>query len=107
MTGQPNNEQVQSQWARVRGKLRAEMGETAYKNWLKKLTLLQILAALPAGITELGCHPGLGDDVDSMYRSERAHELQALCDPRIRESLTKEGIELRSFRDFDRQRIQR
>jgi len=42
MTGQSNNEQIQSQWARVRGKLRAEMGETAYKNWLKKLTLLQI-----------------------------------------------------------------
>ena len=29
-------------WARVRGKLRAEMGETAYRNWLKKLTFLQI-----------------------------------------------------------------
>ncbi len=42
MTGQSSNEQIQSQWARVRGKLRAEMGETAYKNWLKKLTLLQI-----------------------------------------------------------------
>jgi chromosomal replication initiator protein len=42
MTGQSNNEQIQSQWARVRGKLRAEMGETAYKNWLKKLTLLQV-----------------------------------------------------------------
>jgi chromosomal replication initiator protein len=39
MTGQPQNDQVQSQWARVRGKLRAEMGETAYRNWLKKLTL--------------------------------------------------------------------
>ncbi|MFM9843608.1 MAG: chromosomal replication initiator protein DnaA [Dongiaceae bacterium] len=42
MTGQSHNEQIQSQWARVRGKLRAEMGETAYKNWLKKLTLLQV-----------------------------------------------------------------
>ena len=42
MTGQMHNEQIQSQWARVRGKLRAEMGETAYRNWLKKLTLLQI-----------------------------------------------------------------
>jgi len=42
MTGQSQNEQIQSQWARVRGKLRAEMGETAYRNWLKKLTLLQV-----------------------------------------------------------------
>jgi chromosomal replication initiator protein len=42
MTIQTQNEQIQSQWARVRGKLRAEMGETAYRNWLKKLTLLQV-----------------------------------------------------------------
>jgi len=42
MTVQTQNEQIQSQWARVRGKLRAEMGETAYRNWLKKLTLLQV-----------------------------------------------------------------
>ena len=64
-------------------------------------TLTQILTALPAGTTELGCHPGLGDDVDSMYRSERAQEVPVLCDPRIREALTKEGIELRSFRDVN------
>jgi predicted glycoside hydrolase/deacetylase ChbG (UPF0249 family) len=63
--------------------------------------LMQILAALPAGITELGCHPGLGDDVDSMYLTERAREVQSLCDPRIREALTKEGIDLRSFRDVN------
>src|SRR5215510_10767724 len=42
MTAPMHNEQIQSQWARVRGKLRAEMGETAYRNWLKKLTFLQI-----------------------------------------------------------------
>jgi len=64
-------------------------------------SLSAILAALPPGITELGCHPGLGDDVDSMYRTERAHEVQTLCDLRIREALAKEGIELRSFRDVN------
>jgi predicted glycoside hydrolase/deacetylase ChbG (UPF0249 family) len=64
-------------------------------------SLIQILAALPAGITELGCHPGMGSDVDSMYRTERAREVQTLCDPRIGETLTKEGIELRSFRDVN------
>lgn len=63
--------------------------------------LMQTLAALPAGITELGCHPGLGDDVDSMYRTERAQEQKTLCDPRIRMLLTIEGIKLRSFCDFD------
>jgi predicted glycoside hydrolase/deacetylase ChbG (UPF0249 family) len=72
--------------------------------WLEGIgadSLIRTLAALPAGITELGCHPGLGDDVDSMYCAERAQEVQTLCDRRIREALTKEGIELRSFRDVN------
>jgi predicted glycoside hydrolase/deacetylase ChbG (UPF0249 family) len=63
--------------------------------------LARILAELPAGITELGCHPGLGDDVDSMYCTQRAQEVQTLCDPQFREALTNEGIELRSFRDVN------
>src|SRR5262249_11566001 len=29
--------------------------------------LLAVLAALPAGVTELGCHPGEGADVEGMY----------------------------------------
>jgi len=29
---------VDAQWARVRGRLRAEFGEAAYKSWLKPLT---------------------------------------------------------------------
>jgi chromosomal replication initiator protein len=30
---------IETQWARVRGKLRAEFGEVAYRSWLKPLTL--------------------------------------------------------------------
>jgi len=79
-------------------------GQTAtglpYPEGLNVERLMQTLAALPTGITELGCHPGLGDDVDSMYRIERTDELKTLCDPRIRETLVAEGIKLRSFRDF-------
>jgi predicted glycoside hydrolase/deacetylase ChbG (UPF0249 family) len=59
--------------------------------------LIRVLSGLPAGFTELACHPGLGGDVDSMYRAERAEEVQALCDPRIREVVAAEGIELCSF----------
>ncbi len=62
--------------------------------------LLQILAALPPGITELGCHPGEGDDLDTMYRDERAQEVRVLCDPRVRNALPELAIELRSFRDL-------
>lgn len=33
---------ITSQWARVRGMLRSEVGDAAYKSWLKPLTLLDV-----------------------------------------------------------------
>lgn len=59
--------------------------------------LLQILRALPPGVTELGCHPGLGDDADSVYRTERSTECSTLCDARLRAVLLEEGIALTAF----------
>jgi predicted glycoside hydrolase/deacetylase ChbG (UPF0249 family) len=59
--------------------------------------LLALLSALPRGMTELACHPGYGDDIESMYRTERTRELEALCDPRVRAHLDALGIELCSF----------
>lgn len=56
-----------------------------------------ILQDLPAGVSELGCHPGCGRDVRSMYTEERAREVQVLCDPQIRSVLHDENIELISF----------
>lgn len=59
--------------------------------------LIRILATLPPGITELGCHPGEAEDLDSPYRDERPKEVKVLCDPRVRAALTTHGVELRSF----------
>ena len=59
--------------------------------------LVQILSTLSRGITELGCHPGLGADVKSDYVKERSLEVEALCHPRAREVIERAGIELRSF----------
>lgn len=59
--------------------------------------LIKILAALPLGVTELGCHPGEGNELDTMYCSERAEEVKVLCDPRIRAAIDVERIELCSF----------
>jgi predicted glycoside hydrolase/deacetylase ChbG (UPF0249 family) len=51
--------------------------------------------------TELGCHPGyVTDDFQSVYLSEREHELRTLTDPRVRETLAELGIELRSYSDY-------
>lgn len=59
--------------------------------------LIKILGALPPGTTELGCHPGEGNDLDTMYSSERAEEVKVLCDPQVRATIVAMGIELRSF----------
>jgi len=58
------------------------------------------LEALPPGITELCCHPGYGDDLDTMYRAERAIEVQTLRDARIWAALDELGIELCSFNEI-------
>jgi predicted glycoside hydrolase/deacetylase ChbG (UPF0249 family) len=51
--------------------------------------------------TELGCHPGyVSDDFQSVYLSEREHELRTLTDPRVREAIAELGIELRSYGDY-------
>lgn len=60
--------------------------------------LIGTLAALDPGITELGCHPGDGDNIDSMYRNERVQEVRVLCDPRVRAAIVAQGIKLCSFR---------
>lgn len=60
--------------------------------------LAKILADLPDGITELGCHPGLPDDAtEAAYRVERAEELEVLCDPKVRDVLSEQRIKLCSF----------
>jgi len=62
--------------------------------------LVDLLQALPPGVTELGCHPADRPDGESMYRSERVAELRTLCDPRIAETLRLEGIRLCSFHEL-------
>jgi predicted glycoside hydrolase/deacetylase ChbG (UPF0249 family) len=59
--------------------------------------LIEILRSLPNGISELVCHPGLGDDAPPPYVAERAREVVALCDPDVRAALDAEKILLRTF----------
>jgi chitin disaccharide deacetylase len=61
--------------------------------------LVGIIGELREGITELGCHPGVGSDYESSYVDEREREVETLCDPRVRAALRDEGIKLMSFRD--------
>ncbi len=66
--------------------------------------LIDIIAALPAGVTELGCHPGLGQDTGSIYETERELEVEILCDQRVREALARERVQLVSFADIASER---
>ncbi len=68
-------------------------------DFVSAAALIKLLAELPPGFTELGCHPGYADDLDSMYRQERVRELRTLCDPGVRGAIEDMGIELCSFRD--------
>jgi predicted glycoside hydrolase/deacetylase ChbG (UPF0249 family) len=65
--------------------------------------LIALIRGLPPGITELACHPATGDDLNSMYRSERSLEVAALCDPRVRATIAEERIELRQSSLLDQQ----
>lgn len=60
-----------------------------------------IVGALPPGITELGCHPGEAESLNSVYRVEREIEARTLCDPRVRDSIRDAGVFLRSFVDAE------
>jgi predicted glycoside hydrolase/deacetylase ChbG (UPF0249 family) len=62
-------------------------------------SLIDILGSLPRGISELGCHPGFADRLDTMYVLERSVEVATLCSPRVRAALVDMEIELLSFQE--------
>lgn len=67
--------------------------------------LIRLLEELEPGVTELCCHPGYPDDLDSWYRLEREPEIRALCDPCVRETVSKRGIRLCTFSDLSHGRL--
>jgi predicted glycoside hydrolase/deacetylase ChbG (UPF0249 family) len=62
--------------------------------------LVKLLETLPAGITELGCHPGYAGDLDTMYSRERETEIVTLRDVRVRRAIEEYGITLQSFHEM-------
>ena len=61
--------------------------------------LARVIAALPAGVTELACHPG-EEGLESVYSRERALEVEALCHPVVREAVERAGVRLISFAEL-------
>jgi hypothetical protein len=65
--------------------------------------LLDQLATLPLGVTELMCHPGVFDETlaYSRYGRQREVELAALCDPEARATVERLDIRLCHFGALD------
>ena len=61
--------------------------------------LFRLVDELPAGVSELMCHPGHDDPAlaSSSYRAEREIELRLLVDPALRRHLEAAGVELVTF----------
>jgi predicted glycoside hydrolase/deacetylase ChbG (UPF0249 family) len=70
-----------------------------YPDLVTAAALVRLLGRLPPGLTEMSCHPGTGDELDTMYVRERALETAALCDPHVRAAVAELEIELVSFAD--------
>jgi predicted glycoside hydrolase/deacetylase ChbG (UPF0249 family) len=76
-----------------------EHGEP-YHDAITPAALIATLRKLEPGVTELACHPGYPDNLDTMYQVERAIEIRSLCDPKARRAIADLDVELRSFRDI-------
>jgi chitin disaccharide deacetylase len=68
--------------------------------------LVTTIKNLPPGITELGCHPGEDDQLDSVYCLERREEAEVLCNGLVRAALDSNAVELCSFADLPRLNVQ-
>ena len=65
----------------------------------------ELIRALPEGVTEFMCHPGLcGDDLRAArtrLKESREEELRALTAPEVRVALAEAGVKLVSYRELN------
>lgn len=81
-----------------------------YGQWEWKVTNLHYISVeflqemlrneTPPGLTEFSCHPGyITTDYHGVYSGEREVEITALTDPRVVDTIAREGIRLISYAD--------
>jgi predicted glycoside hydrolase/deacetylase ChbG (UPF0249 family) len=59
--------------------------------------IVSILERATAVVVEIGCHPGLDPNLETMYCRERQHEVEVLCGPGLRSRLAAAGFEPTTF----------
>ncbi len=79
-------------------------GQTAagqsFPSGISTSRLGEMIKRIEPGWTEIGCHPGYADKLDSVYLIEREIELRVLCSAEIRRTVRENEIDLVSFRDL-------
>jgi chitin disaccharide deacetylase len=68
-----------------------------YPEGITPTRLMELVRGLPAGWTEIGCHPAAGPVPTSSYDAERRVELATLRDPRVKNLLNVTQVNLCSF----------
>jgi predicted glycoside hydrolase/deacetylase ChbG (UPF0249 family) len=72
--------------------------------WIAPDALVQVIATLPEGLSELACHPAREIDIDTTYAGERVEELATLCAPQVLAAPLAARVKLWSFHDVARAR---
>ena len=65
-----------------------------YREAITVDALCAVIRTLPEGTTELGCHPGYSDHLDSVYALEREVEVRVLCAPEVLEAVRTADVQL-------------
>ncbi len=72
----------------------------AFPEGISGASLVRLIKGLAPGWTELGCHPGYAEGLDSVYKTEREEELRVLSSAEVRAALRLSQVQLRSFHDW-------
>jgi predicted glycoside hydrolase/deacetylase ChbG (UPF0249 family) len=73
-----------------------------YHEGISVANLERVIRGIERGVTEVACHPGYDDGLDTMYRDERATEVASLCDPAVRRAIEEAGVRPVHFGEIGR-----
>ena len=98
MAGDDRADLLNEQWARVRGRLRAEVGEAAYRSWLKPLTMISakkgvVRMAVPTRFMRDWVLSNYAQRIEALWREEdeNVSGVEIIVQPPERPSLRPEA----------------
>jgi len=76
--GEDGKPQLAAQWARIRGRLQAEVGEVEYRTWLRQMSLMgldgdEVAIALPTKFIRDWVRGRYGDRINALWQTENAN----------------------------------